>query len=335
MDPLPILDRRRFLAAGTAAAAWYCTPWPASRLEAARAPKSRDQLYGPPEERLGSSRVQSYNVGIEVTAMQGPIGPLFATVPVPVEWPEQKLRLDGEEFSPNIRQVRYRELEHRVRQMLISVPGLPAGETVRAVLQLEIERYAILPPEDPGSYRPVKRLPKPARSCLGTGPLIETRSSKIRNQAKVFTRQKKEGWDLVETICDWVRENVQVAPGGKPQGALKALEAGQGHYEDVTGLFVALCRCAKIPARMVFCPKLTYAEFMLADGEGRPEWLPCRVAGEKEIGGIQEFRPILQKGDRVRVPEKKEPQRFVGEYVRGKKVPGGGKPKVRFIRELN
>lgn len=330
------IHRRKWLATtgGCAAAAWL-TALPDSRIGADGRKKKKEELYGPPRERLGSSRTQAYNVGIEVTALNGPIGALFATIPVPVDWPEQQVRLDNEEFSPSIRDVRYRQLDHRIRQMLVSIPALPPGETARAVLRLEIERWSISPPEDPTGYQSIKRLPKPARGYLGSGPLIETRSSKIREQGRIWSRQKLQGWELVETVYDWVRDNIQVVEGEKPKGALKALEARQGHYEDVTGLFVALCRTVKIPARMVFLPKMAYAEFMLADAAGRPEWLPCRVAGEREIGGVNEFRPILQKGDRVRVPEKKDPLRFVGEYVRGKKLRGGGKPKIRFIRELN
>lgn len=266
--------------------------------------------------------------------MGGPIGGLYATVPIPVDWPEQKVRLDQDEFSAAVKQVAYRNLDHRVRQMLVSIPFLGANETARAVLHLEIERFAILPPEDPGSYVLPKRIPKDARGCLGSGPLIETRSKGIRDQAKKWTREGLEGWQLVETICDWVRENINVAEG-KPAGAAKALENGEGHYEDVTGLFVALCRAAKIPARMVWVPKSAYAEFMLADATGRVEWLPCRIVGQKEIGGISEYRPILQKGDEVKVPEKKEPQRFVAEFVQGKKIRGGGRPRVHFIRESN
>jgi len=40
----------------------------------------------------------------------------------------------------------------------------------------------------------------------------------------------------------------------------------------------------------------------------------------------------LQKGDNIRVPERKEPYRFVPEFFTGKKALG--KPQVEFVRRL-
>ena len=48
---------------------------------------------------------------------------------------------------------------------------------------------------------------------------------------------------------------------------------------------------------------------------------------------MHEQRPILQKGDNFKVPEKKERQRYVSEFLKGNAVAGGGKPSVEFIRE--
>ena len=45
------------------------------------------------------------------------------------------------------------------------------------------------------------------------------------------------------------------------------------------------------------------------------------------------MRPILQKGDNFKVPEKKERQRYVAEFLRGNNRRGGGRPVVTFVRE--
>ena len=43
------------------------------------------------------------------------------------------------------------------------------------------------------------------------------------------------------------------------------------------------------------------------------------------------WKPILQKGDNFRDPERpRESMRYLSEYLTG----AGGKPKVKFIREL-
>jgi hypothetical protein len=51
---------------------------------------------------------------------------------------------------------------------------------------------------------------------------------------------------------------------------------------------------------------------------------------------MPEQRPILQKGDNFRVPEKpKDKQRYISPFLIGRPVKGGGgKPKVQFIEEL-
>ena len=57
-------------------------------------------------------------------------------------------------------------------------------------------------------------------------------------------------------------------------------------------------------------------------------------AGTREFGSMPDTRAILQKGDNFRVPEKKEPQRYVAEFLSVKSIKGTGKPEVRFIREV-
>lgn len=329
------LTRRELLVSTAAAGLWSLSSSSlvfGSMLQSNTKP---DSLYGVPEDRLGATRTQAYRVGLEVTATGGPCGGLFATVPIPVDWPEQKIRLDHDDFSAQVKQVAYRQLDCRVKQMMVSIPFLPVSETARAVLHLSIERAAILPPVDTSTFHLPKKLPKSARGSLGTSPLIETRNSKIRDQAKTWLKEDLQNWKLVETIYDWVREKTTVIEG-KPKGAASVLEKMEGYHGDITALFVALCRASKVPARMVWGPRSSYAEFMLESTDTeRPQWLPCRVVGQRELGGISEYRPILQKGDEVRVPEKKQPQRFVAEFMRGKKLAGGGRPKVRFIRESN
>jgi hypothetical protein len=49
---------------------------------------------------------------------------------------------------------------------------------------------------------------------------------------------------------------------------------------------------------------------------------------------MPEYLPILQKGDRFQVPEKKERQRYIADYLSAKHVSGSDDPKVEFLREL-
>ena len=109
---------------------------------------------------------------------------------------------------------------------------------------------------------------------------------------------------------------------------------GTGDCEEITSLFIAICRAADIPARTVWVPGHCYPEFYLEDDKGQGHWFPCQSAGAREFGGISELRPILQKGDNFRPPKNShERQRYMAEYLTGSPSPGGGKPQVKFIRE--
>src|SRR5690606_11636573 len=119
---------------------------------------------------------------------------------------------------------------------------------------------------------------------------------------------------------------------GELKGAIKALHDKTGDCEELSSLFIALCRAQKIPARTVWVPDHCYPEFYLADADGNGVWFPCQAAGSRAFGGIPEDRPILQKGDNFRDPDRpKEKLRYVSENLTGKG--GGGRPKVKFIRE--
>ncbi|MGH7140641.1 MAG: transglutaminase-like domain-containing protein, partial [Pirellulales bacterium] len=96
-------------------------------------------------------------------------------------------------------------------------------------------------------------------------------------------------------------------------------------------LFIALCRASEFPARTVWVPKYCYPEFYLEDADGHGYWFPCRVAGTREFGGINEHRPIWQKGDNFRVPER---PREMTHYIPPELTVKGIEPGVNFVREL-
>ena len=133
------------------------------------------------------------------------------------------------------------------------------------------------------------------------------------------------------------------------KGAIGALRDGKADREDMTATFVAVCRAAKIPARMVWVMDYCYAEFYLEEKEAPDEkpagdekkdkksakekgpkgtWYPCIVHDQAELGFCPDFRPIIEKGDNFKVPEEKAVQRFVKEFLTLK----GAKPAIEFRR---
>lgn len=273
---------------------------------------------------------QRWQVGVKINAVGGPCAGLFGTVPVPQDWPEQNVKIVDEEISPFVRRVTYRDLGG-VRQMLFTIPFLPPGETATALVTFEVTRTVTPEPQNPDRFVFTENAPRDVRQYLGASPGIECRNGSIRSLSRELTSQEQPAWRTVESIYDWVRENVKYE-NGSFRGAAAALQAKSGSRDDLTSLFVALCRAAKIPARLVFVPDNSYAEFYLEDENGEGHWLPCQVAGTRDFGSLTDSRPILQKGDNFKVPEKRTPQRFVAEFLTGKG--GTGRPDVQFVRNL-
>ena len=128
-----------------------------------------------------------------------------------------------------------------------------------------------------------------------------------------------------------MRANVEYRFDTQIKGARQALDDRYGDCEELTSLFVAMCRVAKIPARAVWVPGHCYPEFYLEDEVGQGHWFPCQAAGSRAFGDMPEARPILQKGDNIRVPGSRQPQRYVQESLTAKHA--AADPAVQFIQK--
>lgn len=281
--------------------------------------------------KLDKELTQRWKVGMSITAAAGPCGGIFGTATVPTDWPEQNVRVVEEDFSPEISAVKYRTLENGVKQMLISIARLEAGKEAHAFVTFEVTRSSILGPNDTDQFVIPKRVPRDVGKFLAPSPYIESRHGKIKSLARSLVKDKEGDWEKVEVMYDWVRENVEYV-NGPLKGAMAALKDKTGDCEELTSLFIALCRANRIPARTVWIPGHCYPEFYLHDKDGKGHWFPCQAAGTRDFGSMPDHRPILQKGDNYKVPEKSKPQRYVAEYLKVKSA--GGKPRVQFIREL-
>jgi hypothetical protein len=283
--------------------------------------------------RVDKTLVQKIKIGVEITAEGGPCRGLRATLPVPTEWPEQQVQILDEDNTANVKKVQYRSLGTGVEQMIVEVPQLRTGEKASAIVTFEISRSSLLPPEDTSVLKIPAKVERELVPYLGSSPYIETRHPKIVALARQ-AGAGLDGWAKVEAIYDLTREKVEYK-AGELKGAARALQDGTGDCEELTSLFIALCRNNRIPARMVWVHEHCYPEFYLVDDKGKGYWFPCQAAGTRSFGGIPEHRPILQKGDNFRDPDRpKEPLRYVSELIKGSAVKGGGKPRVTFVREI-
>lgn len=292
---------------------------------------SAQEAEGEKGIRLGRDQVQRLKVGVKIKA-GGPCRGIVATVPVPMDWPEQQVRIIDESFSRAVKKIRYRTLDAGVKQMVATIPRLSSGEEAEAVLTVEIRRRAIVGPQETDIYTVPNRLNRELRIFLASSPFIESRHGKIRSLAREIVKDKPTDWKKVEAIYDHVRDNVEYRES-ELKGAVQTLKDGQGDCEAMTSLFIALCRAAKIPARMVWVTDHSYPEFYLVDDEQQGHWFPCQVAGSRAFGSMPETRAILQKGDNFKVPETNSRRRYVAIQLKAASVKGG-KPKVTEITEF-
>lgn len=284
--------------------------------------------------KLDRETTQRIKVGVVVKATGGMFYRIVATAPVPTDWPEQRVRVVSEDVSPSVKNLSYRTISGGggLRQMVVEIPQLPAGQEARALITFEVTRSAQSAPSDTGIFKIPKKLDRAMAINIGTSPYIESRHPKIIAAAKEAVSDSQTDWQKVEAIYDWVRKNITYKTG-ELKGAARALHDREGDSDELTSLFIAMCRVHKIPARTVFVLGHCYAEFYLEDDDGQGHWFACQPAGERSFGAIDEQRPILQKGDNFKNPENpKERQRFVTEYFTGSGR--GGKPQVQFVSEL-
>lgn len=255
---------------------------------------------------------------------------ILATLPVPMDWPEQQVRIVDQQATANVGSVRYRTISGGVRQMLITIPRMSPGQTAKVSVTFEVTRQSIAAPQRTEHLRVPATLPRELRGFLGTSPLIETTHPKIRHLSAQLAESRSGAWVLVEALYDWVQEHVRYQFDEQLQGALAALDSGRGDCEELTSLFIALCRNNGVPARSVWVPGHCYPEFYLEDESGNGRWYPCQSAGSREFGAISELRPILQKGDEFDVPGQAKPKRYVAETFQAKNATAN--PQVQFFQ---
>jgi len=291
--------------------------------------------------RYGDPQTFRFRVGAEITARNGACRGIVAMMSVPLDCPEQSVTIVSEDFSPEVAEVAYRPVTGgEVKQMLISVPHLAAGATARAILTVEVSTRTILPPErtDELKIPNPKKIPRALRMYTVASPYIETNHARIRALSQEIMKEAEvagatSDWEKIEAIYDAVLKKIEYVEG-PDKGAVEALRDAQADCQGRSAVFVAVCRNSKIPARMVWVHGHVYPEFYLEYEEGKGHWYPCESAGSRAFGEMPLARTVMQKGDNFRVPERKEKLRYASDFLIGLPTPGGGKPKAKFIREI-
>lgn len=274
-------------------------------------------------------------IGLKLTAAQINMLQTTATTAFPADWPEQKVEIVEVNVPPPF-QHGFRDLPGGNKQLLLQSVALPALSTIESTIKVRIHKSHTVAPEDTSVFVIPKTIKGDLKQFMGNSPYIDPTLSEIRKVVReIELKNPGTAWERVEMLYDWTRDNIAYERG-ELKTVKQALKDKKGDCEEMTGIFVALCRAAKVPARCVWIPNHCYPEFYLEDSKGHGSWFPCQVAGTRNFGNMPEYLPILQKGDRFKVPEDKDLLRYLKDTVRSQEryTSDMPRPKVKFIQQL-
>lgn len=277
------------------------------------APKAREKV-----ELLEYTELRAYRlrVSLRVGANEAGLRQVTATCAVPVEWPEQKVRFIEETKSPGLK-TRVRDLVGLGAVLTATVPTIRRGDAASVERLYEVRRFQIALSRklDPAELRRPQPMPPGMRVHLGVAQGIEVKSPAIVDLGKSLRAAGDTPWAAAREYYDWVRANVAYEMDDF-HGAQYALEKRVGDCEDMTALFIALCRGDGIPARSVWIEGHAYPEFYLQDPKGNGAWIPVQACGPDWFGRMIETRVILQKGDSAEDPVRGRRARYLPHSAR-------------------
>ena len=284
----------------------------------------------PPQGQTGYLEPRPYllNVGIELVG-QGGGAQIKATTPVPINCPEQKI--EEERIESQGCEAQVREIGPDTRQLCLSAPQIASGQTIAAVAHYKLTISKQYHHYQRDQFPEEQKIPGDVRRMyLGESPGIQTRCKEIRQLLGDLSGDAKHPWDLAKKFAAWIPRNIRPQIG--PYTSVPAaLENRVGDCEEMSAVFVALCRAAGIPARLVWVPNHNWSEFYLTDKQGQGHWIPAHTACYFWFGWTGAHELVLQKGDRVRLPERGGKLfRLQEDWLQWM----GRRPAVRYLAEL-
>ena len=141
---------------------------------------------------------------------------------------------------------------------------------------------------------------------MGDSPGIQANASTVRKLASELGKEHAHPWDKSQAFVKWIRENIRPQIGTYTS-VVTAIQRKVGDCEEMSALFVAFCRSSGIPSRLVWVPNHNWAEFYLTDHEEKGHWIPVHPACYHWFGWTGAHELVIQKGDRVQVPEQSSP----------------------------
>ena len=283
----------------------------------------------PPANETGYLEPRPFKaqIGIELTGL-GNAWQIASTTPVPVACPEQKIV--SERIVTVGCQAEIQQLTPDSRVLCLYCPQMVKGQKVSAIVHYELTLYKQFHAFHRDQFPEKQSIPLDVqRSFMGESPGIQTRSKEVKELLATLNQGLSHPWDLAHKFVTWIRQNIRPQIGSYTS-VPAALQTRRGDCEEMSAVFVALCRAASIPARLVWIPNHNWAEFYLTDREDLGHWLPAHTACYFWFGWTGAHELVLQKGDRIRPPQRHTTLRLVEDWLQS----GGRKPQPRYLGEL-
>ncbi len=283
----------------------------------------------PPKTDRGYLEPRPYTleIGIELEGAGNASGVMAAT-PIPVKHPEQQI--DDFKVETVGCEAAVRETAPGAGQLILSAATIAAKQVISAVVTYKLtllKQYQGYQKEQfPAKQEPPSDVQKAA---LQDSPGIQTSAASVKKLAAELIDGVAHPWDRAKAFAEWVPRNIKPQIGPYTS-VTAALETRRGDCEEMSAVFIALCRAVGIPARVVWVPNHNWSEFYLTDDKGQGHWIPVHTACYGWFGWTGAHELVLQKGDRVHVPEQHRSFRLLEDWLHC----GGKKPAARYIAEL-
>jgi transglutaminase-like putative cysteine protease len=282
----------------------------------------------PPEKERGYLEPRSYEVsiGVQLQGLEDRTEAMAAT-PVPVSHPEQKVeevRIETVGCDAVIR-----ELAPGAAQLMMHARSFDAGQIVKAIAHYKVTIFKQYHAFQIEQFPEKQVVPKEIRmSALGDSPGIQANAGRVRKLARELSQGISHPWNQAKAFVEWIRNNIR-PQYGPYTSVLTAIDKRVGDCEEMSALFVAFCRASGIPARLVWVPNHNWTEFYLVDNEDTGHWIPVHPACYHWFGWTGVHELVLQKGDRVHIPEQSSPSRLIMDWMRS-----NARPRANYTAEL-